>query len=397
MSYPERVKAVKPEQLSERQKKIRVKIGPFGEEPIDPLFAVFLNYPEFTRAIGRIGTRATLTSTLGSRLSELACLRTAWLCDCEFLWARHQERALVAGVSEAEVRDVAAGGRDGVLSGAALQVVQAIDEMHFTHYLSNEKWYRLERLGDHGPVDAITIYGFYVTLSAAINSMGISVEHQVFGYGDDLRKLRSEQEPAAPFEAPREPPKRVYEAFYDELTPLQIEQTRRMGRRGKPTTSKLQKAMINYPEFLRAISPFGIRAIDATSLPDRLWQLACMRTVWLCDSEYLWSQHRKACLKLGVEDEVLDAVAAGPDSDGLSGLDRTIVRSVDDMYYHNRLSDENWEAVAEIGPEAVTDLILVYGLYVLQSCIARSFGTTLEEGTEGYSEAIRGLRENQQR
>lgn len=398
MSHPVRVPPVDFAALSDRQKQIRVKMGPYGEEDASSMMRTFLNYPEFTRAIGRIGTRATVTSELGARLSRLACLRTVWLCDCEYLWARHRDQAKTLGVTDDELLDLARGGADGVLTGMSKQVVEAVDEMHFTHRLSDEKWYRLDRLGRNAVMDAITIYGFYVTLSAAVNSMGVEREAGVAGYGGDFEPLRKMIAGAGShFEALREPPKRVFEAFYDELTPEQIEQTGRMGRRGKPNTSKLQKAMINYVDFLKSISPFGIRAIDNTSLPPRLWQLACMRTVWLCDSEYLWSQHRKACLNLGIAEEVLDAVAEGPDAAALEGLDRAAVKAVDEMYYGNRLSDENWNRFHEFGPEAVTDLILVYGLYVLQSCVARSFGTTLEEGSQGYRPEIQRFRVNQQR
>ena len=45
----------------------------------------------------------------------------------------------------------------------------------------------------------------------------------------------------------------------------------------------------------------------------------------------------------------------------------------------------------------MTDLVLVYGLYVLQSCVARNFGTTLEPNSLGYLPELEPLRENQQR
>lgn len=192
-------------------------------------------------------------------------------------------------------------------------------------------------------------------------------------------------------------PKRVMEADYDKLSPAQLEQTNRMGRRGLPTTSKLQKAMINYPAFLAAISPFGKRAIDDTCLPTRVWQLACMRTVWLCDSEYLWAQHRKACLLIGVTDEDLLGVAEGSGGEHLKGFDRVVVQAVDELYFHNRLSDETWGQFDQFGTEGVTDLMLVYGLYILQACVARNFGTTLEPNTVGYLPELEPLRVNQQR
>lgn len=398
MPHPVRVLPVDFGNLTERQLHIRSKMGPFGEDDAGPVERTFLNYPEFVRSIGRLSTRVTITTDLGLRLAELAILRTVWLMDCETLWTLHTKRARSIGISDDALRAVASGNADGALTGMAAQIVEAIDELHFTHYLSDEKWFRLDRLGANGPLDLISTYGLYVTLAVAVSSMGISPGDGEAGYGPALVRLRS-LPIAAPqgLVAPKDPAKRVFEAFYDELTPAQIEQTRRMGRRGKPGTSKLQKAMINYVEFLKAISPFGIRAIDKSSLPTRLWQLACMRTVWICDSEYLWSQHRKACLQIGITDEVLNGVAEGPDSAALGGYDQAIVAAVDEMHTSGRLSDELWSRFDEFGPEAATDLMLVHGLYVLQACLARSFGTTLEEGSSGYADAIQPLRINQHR
>ncbi|WP_432825761.1 carboxymuconolactone decarboxylase family protein [Dactylosporangium sp. CA-092794] len=393
MRYPTRVKPVDFGSLSQRQEAIRVKMGPYGEEGTSAMMRTFLNYPEFVRSIGRIGTRVTLTSDLPKPLAALASLRTTWLCDCEYLWAQIRQEALGGRITEAQVGAIAAGEYDA-LTSIERHLVEAIDEMHDTHYLSEEKWYRVGLLGPNAVMDLMTTYGFFVTLSAAVNSMGVEFEDTVPGWGVPRPASVSANSGRTPL---REIPKRVFEADYSLLSPQQIEQANRMGRRGKPTTSKLQKAMINYPDFLRSMSPFGKRAIDDSCLPPRVWQLAAMRTVWLCDSEYLWSQHRKACLQLGVTDEDLRGVAEGPRSTALNDFDRVIVSTVDDMYHHNRISDENWSQFDQFGPEGITDLILTYGLYVLQSCLARSFGTTLEENTLGYAPELEAYRDGQHR
>jgi alkylhydroperoxidase family enzyme len=398
MTNQVRVAPVDFDQLSERQQEVRIKIGPFGEDDsTNNMMRTFLNFPEFSRAIGRPGTRANLTSELGRTYAQIAILRMVWLFDCEYLWAHHREAAKALGVSDAQIGDIVKGGVDGSLTGMAQQIVQAVDELHFTHYMSGEKWYRIGTLGHHACTDLFMVYGLYATLSAAVNSMGVQLEAGLDGYGAEIEASRPASSPVQ-HEAIREVPKRVFEAFYDELTPGQIAQTQRMGRRGKPTTSKLQRAMINYVDFLKHISPFGKRAIDTTSLPPRIWQLACMRTVWLCDSEYLWSQHGKVCMtKLGVSEAVLVGVAEGPDSDALEGDDRAVVKAVDEMYHNNRLSDESWAWLEGLGQEAVTDLLLVYGLYVNQSCLARSFGTDLEDGVPGFQPATEQFRRNQHR
>ena len=396
MSHPMRVPPVDHAALSPRQTHVSLKMGRYGTADAPKLMRTALNYPEFARSIGRLSTRVTLTTDLTPRLYQLACLRTVWLCDSEYLWARHRDESLALGISEDDLYQVAVG-PTGTLTGLDRLVVEATDEMHFTHYLSDARWAGFDHLGHNAPLDLMSTYGFYVTLAAFANSTGIQLEEGVGGYSDALIALKAAPQPRWPGSAPDPYPKRVMEADYSKLSPVQIEQTNRMGRRGLPTTSKLQKAMINYPEFLKALSPFGIRAIDRTSLPPRVWQLACMRAVWLCDSEYLWSQHRKACLLIGVTDEDLHGVAEGPDSDRLQGFDRVVVRAVDDLYFGNRLSDESWAAFQATGPEGVTDLILVYGLYIIQACLARNFGTTLENNTQGYLPELEPLRINQQR
>jgi hypothetical protein len=285
MQYPRRVSPADFNNLSARQAEVRIKMGPYGEDDTSDMMKTFLNYPEFARSLGRIGTRVTLTSDLPPRLARLACLRTAWLCDSEYLWAHLREQGRACNITDQELHEVATGTPSDTLKGMDRHIVEAIDEMHYTHYLSAEKWYRIDRLGPNALMDTMTTYGFLVSLAAAVNSMGVQLEKGIAGYGEKFSALKSSGNAGGKgLVALRELPKRVFEADYANLNPQQIEQTHRMGRRGKPNTSKLQKAMINYPEFLKSMAPFGKRAIDDTCLPPRVWQLACMRTVWLCDS-----------------------------------------------------------------------------------------------------------------
>jgi alkylhydroperoxidase family enzyme len=397
MAYPLRVPPVDHANLDARQAHVSLKMGRFGSPDASGLMRTALNYPEFARSIGRLSTRVTLTTDLPQRLYQLACMRTAWLCDSEYLWASHRPECLELGLTDEDLIRLASGEQ---LKGDEQLIIDAVDQMHWSHYLSDETWTGFDQYGHNAPMDVMSTYAFYVTMAAFANSTGVELDGDLEGWSDALRQLKASQAKAPPRTDLRRTgpyPVRVKEADYARLSPAQREQTNRMGRRGLPTTSKLQKCMINYVDFMKALAPFGKRAIDDTCLPPRVWQLACMRTVWLCDSEYLWSQHRKAILQLGVTDEDLHGVAEGADSDRLQGFDKTIVRAVDDLYYGNRLSDDVWTAFDQYGREGMTDLILVYGLYILQSVLARSFGTTLEANTTGYLPELGPLRVNQQR
>ncbi|MFV3075289.1 carboxymuconolactone decarboxylase family protein [Niveispirillum fermenti] len=398
MTHPTRVSPVDHRNLSPRQTVVSAKMGKFGTPDASNLMRTMLNYPEFARSIGRLSTRVTLTTSLPSRLYQLACMRTVWLCDSEYLWARHRDECLALGITEDELHQVALGPVTGTLQGLDRLIIEAVDEMHYTHYLWDGKWTGFDRFGPNAVMDVMSTYGFYVTMAAFCNSTGVALEDGFAGWSPALLSLKAADQTGHKPPQPGTPlPGRVTEADYAALTPEQQEQANRMGRRGLPSTSKLQKCMINYVDFLKAIAPFGKRAIDDTSLPPRVWQLACMRTVWLCDSEYLWSQHRKACLKLGVTDEDLLGVAEGPRSTRLNGFDRVVVAAIDELYYQNRLSDAHWGQFDQFGPEGVTDLMLVYGLYIIQSCVARNFGTTLEPNSLGYLPELEPLRAGQQR
>ncbi len=153
--------------LSPRQAQISVKMGRFGTADASNLMKTVLNYPEFARSIGRISTRVTLTGDLPPRLYQLACMRTVWLCDSEYLWGRHRQECLALGVTDAELREVASGG--GGLKGLDKLVVEAIDEMHHNHYLTDVQWRGFDHFGHNAPMDLMTLYGFYVTMSGFAN------------------------------------------------------------------------------------------------------------------------------------------------------------------------------------------------------------------------------------
>lgn len=101
--YPRRVAPADFNNLSERQAVVRIKMGPYGEDDTSDMMKTFLNYPEFARSIGRIGTRVTLTGDLPPRLARLASLRTAWLCDSEYLWAHLRDQGAALNITDKEL------------------------------------------------------------------------------------------------------------------------------------------------------------------------------------------------------------------------------------------------------------------------------------------------------
>ncbi|QTC91932.1 carboxymuconolactone decarboxylase family protein [Brevundimonas goettingensis] len=192
-------------------------------------------------------------------------------------------------------------------------------------------------------------------------------------------------------------PRRLPYPDMDNLTPEQIELRRIMGpRRGGPNATRLMKMLVNFPIYGQAIRSLGARTADNNSLPPRLYQIACMRASWLCDAEYLWSQHRTASLALGITDEELYAVAAGPTNTVLKGLDQQIVVAIDELHFDHRYSDASWTGFDEpLGPDAKLDILMTHAIFVMQANLANSTGVDLEDGVPGFSEDLLALRAEQ--
>ncbi len=147
-------------------------------------------------------------------------------------------------------------------------------------------------------------------------------------------------------------PKRVEEADYSALSPVQLEQTNRMGRRGLPSTSKLQKGMINYPDFLQ-----GHLAVRHPRHRQDLAAAAHLATGLHAHRLAVRQRISVVAAPQGHPEPGRDG--RGPAWGGrglgtprLQGFDRIVVRAVDDLYYDNRLSDETWDQFDQFGRKA---------------------------------------------
>ena len=191
-------------------------------------------------------------------------------------------------------------------------------------------------------------------------------------------------------------PQRLPFPDYDSLTPAQQAAREMLGpRRGGPNASKFMKLVLHFPLFIKTFGPVGHRVSDNCSLSPRLFQLACMRTSWLCNAEFLWSQHRLAGLKIGITDEDLYAVASGTKG-SLGDLDLKVIRAIDELHFEHRFSDESWsEFDTLIGPDAKIDIMLTYINYVGCAAMTNSLGVPVEDGEAGFAPELLKLRELQ--
>ena len=160
-----------------------------------------------------------------------------------------------------------------------------------------------------------------------------------------------------------------------EATPAGID--RRLG------DNNIFPTLAQHPDFFRAWLPFGGFLLTAGKLSGRDRELLILRTAVNCRSSYEWGQHVRISLDGGIEREAIDRVLEGPDADGWSAHEATLLRAADELDEASRISDETWEALAQTyDAEQLIEVTMVVGHYTMLAGALNSLGVELDEGLE---------------
>lgn len=145
--------------------------------------------------------------------------------------------------------------------------------------------------------------------------------------------------------------------------------------------------MANYPDLMRDWIVFASHVLRRNSLPERDREILILRIGWLCQSEYEWAQHVRLGRGVGLTDEDIQNIMAGPSARGLSKNDRLLLQATDELHEDAFISDETWNALSDIyDTKQMMDLVFTVGEYNLVSMALNSFGVQLDEGLEGFPE-----------
>lgn len=117
------------------------------------------------------------SSSLPPRLRELAILRVAHLCRCEYEWSQHAGIAKMIGVTMQEIAAVKDGADSPGWSPLERQALRAVDELRENFTLKDETWNALAAdLDRHQLMDFVFTVGNYVMVSMALNTMRVQLE-----------------------------------------------------------------------------------------------------------------------------------------------------------------------------------------------------------------------------
>lgn len=139
--------------------------------------------------------------------------------------------------------------------------------------------------------------------------------------------------------------------------------------------------LAHHPELFRSWLGFANHVLTRTTLPPRERELAILRVGWLCRSHYEWGQHVLVARAVGLRDDEITRVPAGPDAPGWSAREAAVLRAADELHRDSRVSDATWaELRRHFDTRQLLDLVFAIGQYTLLAMALNTLGVENDAG-----------------
>lgn len=145
------------------------------------------------------------------------------------------------------------------------------------------------------------------------------------------------------------------------------------------------KTLANHPDLARRWMVFANHILGKSKLPVRERELIILRIGYLCQAGYEWGQHVLIAREAGMSDDEIRSAKTGPDTPGLSELDRLLLQATDELHADAHVSDATWQGLAQhLSTQQLMDVVFTVGQYNLVSMALNSFGVQADEGLPGW-------------
>ena len=156
---------------------------------------------------------------------------------------------------------------------------------------------------------------------------------------------------------------------------------------GRPDGEPLNifTTLARHPRLFKRWMQFGGTLLMGGEIPARERELLVLRTGWLTRAEYEWGQHVIIGKAAGLTDTEIGRITEGPDAEGWSPFDATLLRAVDELHTDARISDATWAALSERYDERqLIEVPMLVGQYHLVGFTLNSLGVERDPGVEGF-------------
>lgn len=139
--------------------------------------------------------------------------------------------------------------------------------------------------------------------------------------------------------------------------------------------------LAHHPKLLKRWSAFGGVLLYGGRLSERDRELLIMRAGYLCRAHYEWGQHVAFARAAGLSDEEIARIATGPEADGWSPEDASLLRAADELHTDSCISHATWAELARrYDEQQLIEVCMVVGQYHLVAFTLNSLGVEPEPG-----------------
>lgn len=133
--------------------------------------------------------------------------------------------------------------------------------------------------------------------------------------------------------------------------------------------------LLRLPPLAEAVIPYTIYLSEGSTLSPRHRQLLALRAAWLGRNQVIWSDHAIRAKALGLTAADLRRVAEGPDANGWTAFERTLLRLVDELVRNSSVSRATWTTLAaEYDTHHLMDAVETANHFTVLSMLYNSFG-----------------------
>lgn len=145
------------------------------------------------------------------------------------------------------------------------------------------------------------------------------------------------------------------------------------------------KTLANHPALAKRWMVFANHILGKSTLPVRERELIILRIGYLCQSGYEWGQHVLIARRAGMTDAEIRSAQTGPDTKGISELDRALLLATDELHADAHVSDATWKLLSKhLSVQQMMDVVFTVGQYNLVSMALNSFGVQPDKGLPGW-------------
>lgn len=153
---------------------------------------------------------------------------------------------------------------------------------------------------------------------------------------------------------------------------------------GDWSTLNFSRVVVQHPDVYRTFIPFLDKLIRGSNLPARDREILILRCLILCDETYEARHHELIARKAAMTDAEIASARSG--GKGLSVWEQTLTKAAEELVNDHCVNEETWQALAQkYSPAQMMEVVFLVGVYTLMAMVTKSFGITVEDGTETFT------------